>query len=122
MGAGGILSKATGAGVCFVMEGILSKEVKDGGLGWVLVVVVGVEEGTATKEEGVLFKSIGVVGSLGLERAEDTGSEVIAGVVAVVILEGITSAEEEGVAITVQAGDTVTGASDAPAAEFRSGL
>lgn len=30
VGAGGFLSKATGAGVGFVMEEILSKEVEDG--------------------------------------------------------------------------------------------
>lgn len=109
MGAGGVLFKATGAEVWFVMEGILSNDVTGGGLGWVLVVVVVVE--------GVLFKSMGADGGLGLEKAADTGSVVIADVVAVVIL-GIPSAEEEGVPLTVQAGDTVTGTS----AEFGMGL
>lgn len=84
--------------------------------------VAGVEEGTVTREGSVLFKSIGVDVSVVLERATDIEPEVVVDVVAVVILEGITGAEEEGVVISVQAGDTVTGALDSPAAECRKGL
>lgn len=59
--AGIILSKET-CTVSLVIGGILSKEVEDGvgtdaGLGWVLVVAVGVEEGqrcgTVSREVGV---------------------------------------------------------------------
>lgn len=60
--------------------------------------------------------------SIGLERAPDTEPEVVVDEGIVVILEGITGAGEEGFVLTVQAGDTVTGALDSPAAELREGL
>lgn len=86
----------------------------------VLVVVVGVVEGTVTRE-GVLFNSIGGDMIVGLQRAADNKSAVVVDVLAVVILEEVTSAGGEGVVITLQAGDAVTGALDSPA-EFRMGL
>lgn len=128
MGSGGILSKESGAGVGLVMGGILSKEVEDGVgtdavLGWGLVVAVVVEEGqrcgTVTMEGGVLFKSIGLDASIGLERATDAEPEVVVDVGNVVTLEGITGAGEGGL---VQATDTVTGALDSPAVEISEGL
>lgn len=127
MGAGGVLSKDTGAGVGLVVGGTLSKEVKDGvgtgaGLGWVLVVAVRVEEGTSgtlTREEEGLLKSTGLEVSDGLERAADTEPEVVVDVGTVVILEG---GGEGGLVVTALAGDTVTGALDSPAAELREGL
>ncbi len=131
MGRGGILSKEASAGVGLVVGGILSKEVEDGvgtdaGLGWVLVGALSVEEGqrsgTATRAGGVLFKSIGLDVNVGLERATDTEPEVVVDVGTVVILEGITGAGEEGLVVTAQAGDAVTGALDCPADELREGL
>lgn len=111
MGAGGILSKETGAGAGLVVGGVLSKEFDDGvgtgaGLVWVFDVAVRVDEGqgceTVTREEGVCFKSIGLGVSIDLEGATDSKF--------VVILEGISNAEEEVLVVTEQAGDTVTGA------------
>lgn len=130
VGVGGILSKETGAGVGLVVGGILSEEVKggvgtDAGLDWVLVVAVGVEEeprcGTVTRKGGVLLKSSGLEVSTGFERATDAELEVVVDVGNVVILERITG-EEDGLVVTVQAGDTVTGALYSPAAELREGL
>lgn len=128
--AGGILSIETGAGVALVVGGILSKEVEDGdgadaGLGWVLFVVVVVEEGqrcgTVTREEGVVFKSTVLDMSIGLKGAADTEPEVVFDV-GIVIMEGITGGEEQSLVVTVQACETVTGALDSPAAELREGL
>lgn len=133
MGAGGVLSKETGAGVGLVVGRILSNEADDGvgtdaWLGWALVVALTVDggqrSGTVTREGGVLLKSTGLEVSVGLERAADTEPEVVVDVVTVDILEGITSDGEEGL-VTVQAGDTVdavTGALDSPAAELTEGL
>ena len=131
VGAEGALSKETCAGVALVEEGILSKDVDDGfgtdaGLGWVLVVAFGVKEGqrseTVTREGGICSKSIGLEVSVGLERAAGTKPTVVVDLGPPVILEGITGAGDEGSVVTVQAGDTVTGVLDSPAAELRVGL
>lgn len=122
MKAGGILSKETGAGVGLVVEGSLSKEDgagTDAGPGWVLVAVreeEGYKSGTFTREEEVLLKSTGVEVSVGLERAADTEPEVVVDVGTIVIL-GITGGGGEGLVVTAQAGGTVTGALNSPAAE-----
>lgn len=76
---------------------------------------------TLTKDGGV-FKSIGLEVSVGLERVADSEPEVVVDVGIIVILEGITVGGEEGLVVTAQGGDTVTGALDSPAAELRGGL
>lgn len=131
VGAGAILSKETGAGICLVMGGILSNEIEDGvgtdaEQGWVLVVAVGVEEGylsgALTRKGGDFFKSIGLEVSVGLERAADTEPEVVGDWGTVITLEGGTGAEKEGLVVTAEGGDTITGGLDSPAAELREGL
>lgn len=54
-----------------------------------------------------------------MERAADTKPEVVVDVGNVVILVEVTVAGEEGLVVTVQVGDTVTGALGSPAAELR---
>lgn len=129
MGAGGIFSRETDAGVGLVMGGILSKEVENGvgtdaGLGLVLVEVMpvwvggGQRSGTTATGGRVLFKSIDV----GLERVVDIEPGVgVDGVTFVIVVEK-TGAGEEGLVVTVRAGDTVTGAVTSPAAELWRGL
>lgn len=60
--------------------------------------------------------------SVGLERATNTEPEVVVDVGTGVILDGITGTGEEGLVVTAQAGDTITGALDSPAAELKRGL
>lgn len=131
MGAGGILSNETVAGVDLVVGGVFCEEGKDGvgtgaGLGWVLVVAVMVEEvleyEAVTREDEVLFKSTMLEVRTGLERATDTKPEVVVEVGAVVILEVITDAEEEGVVVTALVVDIVAGALKSTAAELGEGL
>lgn len=126
MGAEGILSKETGAGVGLVMGGgILSKEADDGegadaGLGWVLV-ADGVENELVTREEGVLLGSIILEVTTGLETATDTEPEVVNDTGTVILAEK-TGAGDEGLIVTVEAGGTVTGAFASPAAELGEAL
>lgn len=54
-----------------------------------------------------------------MERAADAKPEAVVDVENVVILAEITGAGEEGLVVTIQVGDTVTGALDSPAAELR---
>lgn len=94
-------------------------------MGWILVVAVRAEGGHrcgTVREGGVCFKSIWVEVRIGLERATDTEPVVAVNEGTVVILEGITGTAEEGLVVTVQAGDTVTGALHSPAAELKKGL
>lgn len=127
MGAVAILSKGTGAGLGFVVGGILHKEVengvgKDEGLGWVLVEVMAVKVGAGqisgafTRGGRVLFKSTDVC--VGLERVVDIEPGVGVDGVTFVVVVGRTGAGVEGLVVTVQAGDTVTGALNSPAAEL----
>lgn len=60
--------------------------------------------------------------TVGLERAADTEPEVIVEVGTVVILEGMRGEGEEGLVVTAQVDDTVTGALDSPAGELWGGL
>lgn len=127
MGVGSILSRETGAGAGLVVGRNLSKEVEEGagtdtGVGWVLRAVK-VEEGhisgAVPGREGVLVRSIGVRVGAGLERFTDTKSAVVVDVGAVVVLERITGAGEEGLVVIRQGGDTVTWALDSPAVELK---
>jgi len=117
--------------VGLVVGGTISEEADDGvgtdeRLGWFLIDALGVDDerrsGPVTREEGVLFKSIGLEVTVGLVRAADTEPEVVVDVGTIVILEGITGAGEEGLVVAVQADGTATGALDSPAAELRDDL
>lgn len=125
VGVGGVLSNKTGTEVGLVAGGSLAEETEagvviDAGLGWVLA-VGGQISGAVTCEGGLLFCSVRVEVSVGLKRAPDAEAEVAADVGAVV-LERIPGSGEDGFAVTVQAGDTVTGGLESTVTELREGL
>lgn len=125
VGVGGVLSNKTGAEASLVTGGCLSEEIEAGvgthaGLGWALL--VGREiSGTVACKGGLLFCSVRVEVSVGLERAVDAEAEVaVEGRTAV--FEREPRSGEDDFAGTVQGGDTVAGALESPATELGEGL
>lgn len=77
--------------------------------------------GTVTCEGGLLFCSVRVEVSVGLEGAADTEAEVAVDV-RTAVFERTPRSGEDDFAVTVQGDDTVAGALESPATELREGL